>query len=382
MNQKTGNTLESIQVARGFAALAVVFYHVSLLFAQKSDLNLFGGLGKYGYMGVPFFFVLSGFIIGYAHFKDIGHHDRLRTFLFKRFVRVYPIYWLLSVLFMIAAAAGLGEPDFSFSAPELLQAHLLIHFTPQFDSPPLKVAWTLFFEVRFYCVFALAILYPRIVAVLSGLWMVAIAAVTPWNALSTEWLSYWNYGFPIGLSICVLYLRVPVIHWRFCVALGATILLAVLVLTPIGDFHGGRSLPMVGMMWGFGLVILGLSMLERVRDLNLPRSLMFLGNASFSVYLAHSAVISVVGAIIFKLHLLRFVAPEVLYLPIVVTATLAGIIVHLLIERPLIGALNSRFRGASANAGKAALIVTSPASSVSPLSETAAGDNDRGSGPL
>ena len=77
MAQKAGNTLESIQVARGLAALAVVFYHASLLFTQKAGLNIFSGIGKYGYMGVPFFFVLSGFIIGFAHYKDIGKKEKL-----------------------------------------------------------------------------------------------------------------------------------------------------------------------------------------------------------------------------------------------------------------------------------------------------------------
>ena len=338
----TRRPLRSIQAARGLAALAVVFYHDALLFERGAGLVLFGGAGQYGYMGVPFFFVLSGFIIGYAHFADLGRPDRLRRFLRKRFLRVYPLYWVLSALFILAALAGMGEPDFSYAPAELAQAHLLIHFLPSSGPPPLKVAWTLFYEVRFYLVFALAIVFPRATLWLASAWLTTIAALTPWNALSTEWLSYWNLAFPIGLLAYVLFKDLAPSAGPSICGVGIAAILAMICFTPIPDFHGGRSVPMVGMMTGFAAMILGLALVERERDVPIPRSLTFLGNASFSLYLSHSAVISLAGSVVFQSNLLDILPAEVLFLPIVVLAVVGGLAVHVFIEGPLLSHLGVR----------------------------------------
>ena len=83
-------TLFSVQIARGVAATAVVLAHANLII----DSRLFHGWLVTGWCGVDFFFVLSGFIICYANSADIGHAERLPIYLYKRFVRVYPVYWL------------------------------------------------------------------------------------------------------------------------------------------------------------------------------------------------------------------------------------------------------------------------------------------------
>lgn len=339
---ETSRHLQTIQAGRGLAALAIVFYHTSLLFEQRAGLILFGGAGGYGYMGVPFFFVLSGFIIGHAHFADLGRPDRLRGFLRKRFVRVYPVYWVLSALFIGAAIAGMGEPDFSYAPAELIQAHLLVHLTPEFGPPPLKVAWTLFYEVRFYLMFALAIACPRAAIALACFWIVAIATVSPWNDLSTEWLSYWNLAFPLGLIACLVFRRSAVAIGSSYVWLAGLAILAIVWVTPIPAFHGGRSVPMLAMMAGFAALILGLALLERQHAFHLPRSLLLLGDASYSLYLVHSAAIAIAGAVITQFDLLEVVSAELLYVPIAAFAVIGGIAAHWVIERPLLAITNLR----------------------------------------
>lgn len=353
-------SLQSIQAARGLAALAVVFYHAARLFEQKAGLVLFGGAGEYGYLGVPFFFVLSGFIIGHAHFADLGRPERLRRFLRKRCFRVYPIYWLLSALFIVAALAGMGEPDFSYAPVELLQAHLLVHFVPESGPPPLKVAWTLFYEIRFYLVFALAIVYPRATFRLALAWMAAIVLLSPWNTLSAEWLSYWNLAFPVGMLACVLFKALAPSHGVSVSALGLAALLAIIWVTPVSDFHGGRSVPMLGLMTGFAALILGLALVERARRLPFPRPLLFLGDASYSLYLAHSAFISLAGSILVRSGALETLPADVIYVAIVALATAGGLAIHVLLERPLLSRLESL------------------SSSPRPFSETAPQGSDRG----
>jgi exopolysaccharide production protein ExoZ len=339
MSSGKAPALVSIQVGRGLAALAVVFYHVSLLFIQKANTTVFGGYARYGYMGVPFFFVLSGFIIGYAHFKDIGQPSKLRAFLYKRFVRVYPMYWALSLAFVIAALIGFGEPDFSFLPFDLIQSLILIHFTPQFSSPPLKVAWTLFFEVRFYLIFGFAIYYPKATSAFCCGWFVAIFMLTPFNALTYEWLSYWNLAFPLGLAACFILSRARSSSWSIFVISGFVLPTTIILFSSIESLHGGRSVEMLGVMVGFSLLMLGASLAERLYTVRYWSWLLLLGDASYAVYLVHSAIISVAGIVIFKYHVLRHVSAEALVIPLVLIATLIGIVVHLLLEKPLISFL-------------------------------------------
>jgi exopolysaccharide production protein ExoZ len=84
------NKIQSLQAFRGFAALAVLFYHC----AQRGDIHSpFLQLPLMGYLGVDFFFVLSGFIIMYAHMRDPRTFTAVKTYLFKRITRIYPAYW-------------------------------------------------------------------------------------------------------------------------------------------------------------------------------------------------------------------------------------------------------------------------------------------------
>ena len=83
--------LEIIQASRGIAALLVVLFHVTELSQQKLNQNFLSGLFAFGGSGVDFFFVLSGFIILFAHRADIGQKKKLKNFVIKRAIRVYPL---------------------------------------------------------------------------------------------------------------------------------------------------------------------------------------------------------------------------------------------------------------------------------------------------
>src|SRR4026208_650395 len=97
--------LKFVQILRGFAAIAVVIYHLDSITLTYFSYSLFHF--NYGYLAINFFFTLSGFIITYVHLKEIQQKSSVRKFLLKRFVRIYPIYWLV-LLFTI----GLESPEF------------------------------------------------------------------------------------------------------------------------------------------------------------------------------------------------------------------------------------------------------------------------------
>jgi peptidoglycan/LPS O-acetylase OafA/YrhL len=73
------------------------------------------GLGNafgFGYVGVDFFFVLSGFIIDHVNSAELGRAANMPRYLWHRFSRIYPIYWIIllltAVVYGTGVAVGLG----------------------------------------------------------------------------------------------------------------------------------------------------------------------------------------------------------------------------------------------------------------------------------
>ena len=126
----SGSSIQSVQVMRGLAAISVVAFHTSLIMAQPEygGLRSFEWITSCGWFGVNFFFVLSGFIIFFAHAKDIGRPGRLTAYLWRRFSRVYPAYWVFLTLFIFAALAGVGKINFVVSWGDLLSSYTLLRW--------------------------------------------------------------------------------------------------------------------------------------------------------------------------------------------------------------------------------------------------------------
>lgn len=95
---------DSLQIFRGLAALGVVFHHTAMgtnYFVGKIPVWL-NSIFEHGFLGVDFFFVLSGFIIMSSHFDDEKSVAALKTYGIKRFVRIFPPYWPVSIALMLS----------------------------------------------------------------------------------------------------------------------------------------------------------------------------------------------------------------------------------------------------------------------------------------
>jgi len=78
-------------ILRIILALSVIVAHVGPLFG----LQFFGN----GVMAVETFYMLSGFYM--ALVISIRYHGRIRDFYFNRFLRLFPIYWILVLIFFV-----------------------------------------------------------------------------------------------------------------------------------------------------------------------------------------------------------------------------------------------------------------------------------------
>lgn len=74
---------------RGVAALMVIWYHVfeGYAFAGGTTIDTF----NHGYLAVDFFFILSGFVIGYAYDDRWGKNFTMKDFIKRRMIRLHPM---------------------------------------------------------------------------------------------------------------------------------------------------------------------------------------------------------------------------------------------------------------------------------------------------
>lgn len=106
-------TIQPLNGLRGLAAVWLVLFHLRqplLPTLPASRLHsAVEAVPREGFLGVDFFFMLSGFILCYTY---AGRMTRpswsdYRAFAWRRFARTYPVY-LLSVLIVLAVTALLA----------------------------------------------------------------------------------------------------------------------------------------------------------------------------------------------------------------------------------------------------------------------------------
>lgn len=329
--------LRSLQCCRALAALLVVFFHAShgifrldKYFGHKP----FGPVFDFGYAGVDFFFVLSGFIMVHVHASDFGRPHALPRYLWKRFTRIYPAYWvvLLVILpvFFLVPSFGFGfERDF-----DVVWRSVLLFPHPQ-THLVLGVAWTLVYEVFFYALFAIMILNGRLGAAVFAGWTACVLAHAwfidfPWSFL----FSGMHIRFLAGMAVAFALKRWTLPWPRLMACVGG----AIFVGAGLADVYWAPLTPLgktVGFALGSALALAGLVQAERLALADWPEWLVGLGNASYAIYLVHFLALSMLAKTAKLLQLDTHMPSSLLFAAHVVGAVGAGCLFHITIERPL-----------------------------------------------
>jgi peptidoglycan/LPS O-acetylase OafA/YrhL len=337
--------ISNIQGLRGIAALLVVFAHL-----YGVDQKFFGGAVlspaiQVGFSGVDLFFVISGFIMIYITQTGIGNLKIAPAFLFARFSRIYPLWWL--VLGIIAAVWSI-KPSWVFSsisgAPNLWADFLLL---PHNRLPLLAVGWTLIHEVYFYIVFSALLLVPRKYFDLSLLtWMGLVAmgnALLPANqspllALITSPLTI---EFGVGMLIGKMYVNRLKISPTLLLALGFVWLItAYLTITNVREFFEAPWSRVLAFAPAWGLICLGAINLELSKGLKLPALLIGLGNISYALYLIHVPILAGVSRLISPYCSDAAWDNVVMWFVLVLIACLSASLLHRLFELPTLSFLS------------------------------------------
>lgn len=174
---------ELLDGLRGVTALLVVWYHLFEAFATSPVDQRF----NHGYLAVDFFFLLSGFVIGYAYDERWGRGLRMRDFIKRRLIRLHPMVVLGALLgaaafFVQGSVRWNGEPvSTGMVLAALLCGLLLIPAWPgaghevrgNGEMYPLNgPGWSLFFE------YLGNLLYMLLLRRLPTRWLTLLVALT------------------------------------------------------------------------------------------------------------------------------------------------------------------------------------------------------------
>ena len=233
--QRVGK-LAGIEAGRGIAAIGVVLCHVALILTKTSDAQTSVGVFQIGRAGVDFFFVLSGFIIAYAHREDIGCPARLGHYLSRRLFRIMPTYW-------IALALTLMLGGYTLPAFDMARAALLL---PSSHGLPVIVAWTLQYELVFYVAFSFLIVCKKLGVSVLVLWLVWILA-SLWGQ-NSPWVPQFLFGplnieFFLGMGAAYLLRKHTVLAPRLVLLIGFGLFCAVAIAGDAGNLRFGQSSP-------------------------------------------------------------------------------------------------------------------------------------------
>jgi len=339
--------LLGVQALRGIAAILVVLHHQTQVIADKIPNSLNLTILDNGAFGVDLFFPISGFVIYLSASKLTGKPGAANDFLWRRFLRVAPMYWAFTILKLVIffAAPGLFA-HYRFMPWNTIASFL---FLPTYNheyalQPVLAVGWTLAYEMLFYAIVATALsarsnIFFFCCALITILSTIGIFIPRDLGAL-TYLADPIEMEFLGGMAIGVLYLR----GWRLSPRI-SLILLPLMLVVALGHSGGAANLEFKAIRaiyWGIpGVVMLACTVgIEAyVRALS-TRVAQIIGDASYSLYLTHTFVLPAAGLVAVRLHMTGTSGCVTYILGSGAIALAVAIVFHRLVEAPVLTALN------------------------------------------
>ncbi len=303
---------------RGVAALLVVWYHVFEGFQFAGNKPVIDFI-NHGYLAVDFFFILSGFVVGYAYDNRWGKTLTLGGFFRRRLIRLQP---------MVCMGALIGAASFLLSGMERWDGtHATLWLTflafvcgclmlPALPGMPREVrgngemfplngpCWSLFFEYVGNIVYALFIrrLSTRLLAVLSF----ALCCALAWFAV-TDQSGYGSIGVgwtvdrtnilggslrmlcPFTMGLLLSRIFKPIHYARGAFWTSAALLL---IIFHVPYIHSDGALSLNGIFEAACIIavfplVVWYAASGKTTDIASTRICRFLGDISYPLYIVH-----------------------------------------------------------------------------------------------
>ena len=322
METRKPDRLDALTGLRCLAAINIVLFH----FSNPQWFGFLGPVVNAGYIALGLFFQLSGFVLAYNYSSAAraGSLDKVR-FWKARFTRLYPIY-LLSLLMswrMVIPEYGAHAQPVYWKYTALTGQHgmfwigmvltplLLQGWFPTLATFLNTPAWAMPAEAFMYALFPWLARIKRPAKIssnlllLAGIWAVGLLPGLLYMVFQPDGIAHpdrWSYGywlwvlkytplphlasFVFGILLAGLDALIPrASRLRLLLGLagfaGVFVLLEMGPLVPYVLLHDALLMPL------FGCIVLGLAGENLLARLLALRPLVFLGNASYCLYLLH-----------------------------------------------------------------------------------------------
>ncbi len=316
--------------------MVVVFHAHIYVLPQKIELGASYFLPfNMGYAGVELFFVISGFIMWLIHAKDVGVLSKTKPFIYKRFTRIYPVYWLilsgLIVLYFIFPESG---PD---NARNLKHALLSATLLPLPFDAILEIAWTLQHEMLFYFFFTLLICHRTWGGIAFLFWGLGCVINLFINTEMFPLLfifSAYNLLFFFGIVAAQFLQKQSPASCLKLAILGLMLFLCVGVAEAYGFVEWYK--PLRTILYGLGAAMV-LSV-TKITGLNTNRfkPLILIGDASYSLYLIHMPFMLICYKVLEKLSLHNILPAPLMFVGLIAAAIAFSVGFYWFVERRLI----------------------------------------------
>jgi peptidoglycan/LPS O-acetylase OafA/YrhL len=357
---------ESLDLWRGVACLLVLFCHsvYYVRFSHESPAQAVASgvalAAKWGWLGVPLFFIISGYCICASVDAARQRRSGVRDYFWRRFRRIYPPYWcylVLAIGLIILTEDVLWPGLFTdgnhrFTDPRELSGwqwfggltltetwryHLVGDARLDFA----RHAWTLCYEEQFYAVCGLILLLaPRrlyqVVGALAGVILV-LRHLSAWYGFEEPLSGFFFDGRWVVFAAGVLvYYQVSQNSWRVTLLTRLTL--------AAGVAYGLRSLSEIdaGTLCAFSFALL-ISLLHpldrRLANLKILRPLMLCGTMCYSVYLIHYPIVKALSHVLSLAGVDGPVGTVLVTMPLCLAVSLvAATWFHRLVERRFLNA--------------------------------------------
>lgn len=316
----------SLQYVRAYAALLVLYFHAVLLVNKNYEGLVVPVMGS---SGVALFFVLSGILM-----VIVRAHNTMRPFhfLLKRMVRIVPLYWSVTI-FYVLVYYFLPEV---MNSVQITSATLIksLFFIP-YENPALEgevypiviPGWTLNFEVVFYLVFAIAMYFSgfmRLVVLLGALFLVYFVSYFIADSVLSFYSHPYFFCFLSGVLLGFLSDRLTEINKPLSIFMLVFSVMFFVVSLILEN--------MLLDVLSASLLVFSMFVYERgAGRLFRNRFLAITGDSSYSLYLTHGMVLAVIMKICILLNLPWYVC----LLLCLVVSWVVGLMVYNLYERHL-----------------------------------------------
>ena len=319
------NKIDSIQVLRFFAAFSVMMVHLPVF--------------EFGIWGVDIFFVISGFIMMYVT------ENNEKFFLLKRIFRIVPLYWILTLgVFALAIFVPDVLNNTTANIVHLIKSLFFIPFDKNGTGhfPILFLGWTLNFEVIFYFLFSLSLVFfkeNRMIAcsIFIIIFLVFNKIFSEKNFIFETYANDIFIEFIFGMILFTIWkkyknkISTNLSNHFICLAI---LLVSIFILN---YYNFSRSVS-----YGLPSLILAVYFLFFLNHLKFPKILVSLGDASYCIYLLHPYVIQFFYKIL-EINEYDIIIELVFTLIISVIVFIVSLLIYKFIEFPINGSLRKKF---------------------------------------